>query len=97
MSREIPDFRRVILSLIQNLSESGDAVVRKIPHRGRDDLPGDFSGRNPELSGEQHLRPDITGSTSRPHISQRKTRGGDPENGGFGSFGCPDSQGALLT
>ncbi len=34
MSRKIPDFRHVILNLIQNLSEFGDAVARKIPHRG---------------------------------------------------------------
>jgi hypothetical protein len=30
MSRKIPDFRHVILNLIQNLSEFGDAVVGKI-------------------------------------------------------------------
>jgi hypothetical protein len=34
MSRKIPDFRHVILNLIQNLSEFGSTVARKIPHRG---------------------------------------------------------------
>jgi len=34
MSRKIQDFRHVILNLIQNLSEFGDALTKKIPHRG---------------------------------------------------------------
>jgi hypothetical protein len=34
MSRKIPNFRHVILNSIQNLSEFGNAVAEKIPHRG---------------------------------------------------------------
>ena len=34
MSRKTPDFKHVILNLIQNLSEFGGEVAKKIPHRG---------------------------------------------------------------
>jgi hypothetical protein len=34
VSRKIPSFEHVILSSTQNLPESGNAIPKKIPHRG---------------------------------------------------------------